>query len=299
MSAEIPAESSRSWFPLGLRYMALSAFFFSLMSLFVKLAGREMASQQIVLARAAIALVLSWGALKRAKIPIWGNNKKLLFFRGLLGFVGLSCFFYAVTHLPLADSTVIHYTNPLFVAILAAIFLSERIGSRELAGVSISLVGVALITRPSFLFGGESRLDLFPVSIALIGAFAAACAYTAVRALGETDHPLVVVFYFPLIATPLAIPTAWPVLSWPTWSGWLLLLGVGVTTQIAQVLMTKGLHLEAAGRATSITYLQIVFAFIIGVVVFSETPTWGSLLGSALIIGSSIFVAISRRKRAA
>ena len=298
MSAETSSEPSRSWFPLGLRYMALSAFFFSLMSLFVKLAGREMASQQIVLARAAIALVLSWVALERAKIPIWGNNRKLLFLRGLLGFVGLSCFFYAVTHLPLADSTVFHYTNPLFVALLASIFLSEKIGGRELVGVLISLLGVALITQPSFLFGGESRLDLFPVSIALLGAFAAACAYTTVRALGATDHPLVVVFYFPLVATPLAIPTAWPVLSWPTWSGWLLLLGVGVTTQIAQVLMTKGLHMETAGRATSITYLQIVFAFIIGVLVFSETPTLWSLLGSGLIIGSSIFIAVGRRARA-
>ncbi len=277
--------------------MAWSALFYSVMSTLVKMAGEEMASQQIVLARAAIALVLSWWAIRRLGISPWGRTRhKLLVLRGVLGFAGLTCFFYAVTHLPLADATVIMYMNPVFVGLFAALFLGEAFGRAELLGVGVSLCGVALITQPSFLFGGDvSRLDPLAVGVAILGAVIAASAYTIVRALKEDEHPMVVVFYFPLIATPLAIPTAWPVLTWPSWTGWLLLLGVGVATQIAQVLMTNGLHREKAARATSVSYLQIVFAFIIGMIFFDETPGPLAIAGSILIVGSSLGVALARR----
>ena len=299
MTPEIP-QGPAPRFSLGLRYMALSALFFSLMSLIVKLAGEQMNSQQIVLARAVVALVLSWGALRRLGISPWGarEHRRLLVMRGLFGFTALSCFYYVVTVLPLADATVIQYTNPVFVALFAAIFLKERLSARQLVGLVVSLSGVVLIAQPSFLFGARevARLPPFAVGVALLGAIISAAAYTTVRALSGKAHAMVVVFYFPLIATPLAIPTAIPVLSMPDAWGWFLLLSVGVCTQIAQVFMTRGLHLERAGPATSITYLQIVFAYIWGMMIFGERPTLLSLAGSLLVVGSSLAVALSRSK---
>ena len=286
------------WLSPGLRYMALSAFFFSLMSVLVKWAGASMPSQQIVLARAAIALVLSWVAIKRLGISPWGERRRgLLVMRGLFGFGALSCFFWAITHLPLADATVIQYVNPILVALLAALFLGESVGPVEIGGVGVSLAGVVMIGQPSFLFGGQAaRLDPLAVGVALLGAFLSACAYTTIRAVHGQEDPMVVVFYFPLIATPLALPVAWPVLEWPGPLGWLLLLGVGVFTQIAQIFMTRGLHMERAGRATSISYLQIVFAFAWGVILFGERPSALAVLGAALVVGSSIVVARSRHQ---
>lgn len=275
----------------GLWYMLGSALFFSLMSLMVKAAGQRLPSSEIVLARAGVALVLSYVLLRRRGIPVLGGDAKhLLLLRGLLGFGGLTCFFYALTRLPLADASVIIYMNPLFVAVFAAAFLKERIGWAEFGALLVSLCGVVLIAQPSVLFGGDARLDMVAVAVAVVGAVFAGAAYTTVRALRGREDPLVVIFYFPLIATPLALPVAWPELLMPTPWEWLLLLGVGATTQIAQVFLTRGLYLEPAGRAMSVSYVQIVFAFLWGALLFEELPTTLSVVGVCLILGSSFAV---------
>ncbi len=291
MSDETESQPKR-FFSAGLRYMAVSAFFFSVMGLLVKVAGQRLPSQEIVFFRSLLVLVFAYVALKRMKVVPWGNNKKWLVVRGMTGFLALSCFYYGVTHLPLADATLIMYSNPVFTAILAAIFLSEKLTMVDIIGVVASLVGVVLIAEPSFIFGGESRLELFDVTIALGGAIFAAISYVIVRNLRKTEHPMVVVFYFPLIATPAALPTAIPDAIIPTWWELLVLLGIGIVTHIAQVAMTKGLHLEPAGRATAVSYLQVVFAFIWGMVFFGEYPTALSIVGAVLIVGSTVAIAL-------
>jgi drug/metabolite transporter (DMT)-like permease len=280
--------------------MIAAAFFFSLMSLCVKLAGRTMPTGQIVLARAAISLVITWVMLRQARVRPWGHNKRLLVLRGLAGFSGLLCFFYATTRLPLADVTVIHYVNPVLTTVFAAVAIGESVRGRDVFGLLLSLSGVVLVAQPSWLFGaGGSELDLATVGIALLGAVFSAVAYTAVRKLRETEHHLVVVFYFPLLATPAAIPLTMTHAVWPTPSGWLLLLGVGIATQIAQVYLTRGLHAERAGRAMSISYVQIVFAALWGAVVFGDRPNRWSLLGAVLVVLGTLVAARGRCLRCA
>jgi drug/metabolite transporter (DMT)-like permease len=284
-------------FSAGLRYMAISSFFFSIMGLLVKVAGERLPSQEIVFFRSLLVLIFAYVMLKRAKISAWGNNKKLLIVRGFTGFLALSCFYYGVTHLPLADATLIMYSNPVFTAVLAALFLKESLTRVDILRVVASLVGVVLISQPSFIFGGESRLDPVDVGIALGGAIFAAISYVIVRKLRETEDPLVVVFYFPLIATPASIPTALPDAIIPTWWELLVLLGIGIVTHIAQVTMTKSLHLEKAGRATAVSYLQVVFAFIWGMLFFNEYPTLLSVVGAVLIVASAVSIAWWQNRR--
>ena len=287
-----PLEASTPRFPTGLRYMVLAAFFFSLMALLVKVAGQRLPTAEMVLARSVVAVVLSYGMLRRANVNPWGQRKGLLIFRGLAGFGGLLCMFYALTKLPLADATVIVYTNPVFTAILAALFLREMMGRREVLGLLLSLGGVVLVAQPAFLFGAAAdSLDLFAVGIALLGAIFASIAYVSVRKLGETEHHLVVVFYFPLVATPASIPFMISEALWPTPVEWLILLGIGVVTQIAQVYLTKGLHTEKAGRAMSMSYVQIVFAALWGFLFFTEVPDLLSILGAMLVVAGTVVVA--------
>jgi drug/metabolite transporter (DMT)-like permease len=275
----------------GLRHMALSAFFFSVMGALVKLAGETLPSQEIVFFRSFLVLIFAYIELRRLKISPWGENKKLLLVRGTTGFIALSCFYYAVTHLPLADATVIMYSNPVFTGILAALFLGESLSKIEVGGVVLCVVGVVLIAQPSFVFGGDSRLPIFDVGIAFAGAIAAAISYVIVRQLRRTEEPMVVVFYFPLVATPASIPFAIPDAVLPNWYELGILLAIGVVTHIAQVMMTKGLHLEKAGRATAVSYLQIVFAFILGMLFFDEFPNVLSVVGAVLIVGSTVAIA--------
>lgn len=279
----------------GLRHMVLAAFFFSVMSLLVRLAGERLPSSMIVLARAVVALGLSYALVRRAGYNPWGTHRGLLFLRGLFGFGALTCFYYSLTHLPLAEATVIQYMNPIFTALLAAVVLRERIRAVDFVSVAVSLVGVALVAKPSFLFGpaegGGAVYDPLVVGIALLGAILSAGAYVAVRKAGGAEPALVVVFWFPLVATPLSIPAVVGHWIWPTPVEWLLLIGVGVATQIAQVFMTEGLHREPAGRATAMSYLQIVFAAGWGLLFLSEVPDVWTVLGGALIGGSVIALA--------
>ena len=278
--------------------MAAGAFFFSLMSLLVKVAGQRLPSQEIVLARAAIMLVLTYAALRRAGVPLWGTERRLLVVRGLVGFVGLSGFYYAVVHVPLADATVIQYMNPIFAALIAVPVLGERVRLREAASVLVSLVGVVLVMRPTFLLGsvGAAPLDPVAVGIGLVGALGSGSAYVFVRKLGATEHPLVIIFYFALVSTLAALPLGLFGALWPTPLEWLVLLGVGVTTQLGQVSITRGLMLERAGRATGVGYLQIVFAALWGALFFAEYPDAGTVLGALLIVGSTLALAGAGRR---
>lgn len=270
--------------------MIAAAFMFSVMSLFVKLAGQRLPSQEIVLVRSIVTLIFSYLGVRLVRKSLWGHNKRWLIMRGLTGFAALSCFYYALTKLPLADANVIQYMNPAFTALLAAAFLRESIGLKEVSGTLVSLSGVALIARPSFLFGTHAApLDLVAVGIGVIGAFLAASAYVIVRKLRETEHPLVIVFYFPLISTIGSLPIALPDAIWPTPLEWIMLVaGVGLSAQFGQIFMTKGLHLERAGRATAISYLQVLFAAVWGILFFREIPDMMTITGALLVIAGTI-----------
>ncbi len=279
----------------GARHMLLSTVFFSAMSVFAKVAGQRLPVAEVVLARVAVALVLCWWALRGLGINPWGKNRPLLLARGIFGFGALCCYFYALSQLPLADATVIQFTNPMLTALLAAVVLREGLSFTDILATLTAIVGVILIAQPSFLFADGASLDPFAVGIAFAGAFLAACAYVVIRRLAETEHHLVVVLYFPLVAGPASIPllAAGDVVV-PSGVDWLLLLGVGVMAQLGQVQMTKGYKLEPARYASAITYLQIVWAYAWGVLLFSEYPNRLSLLGAALVVGS--VVGVMRRR---
>lgn len=268
--------------------MAGAAFFFSIMSLLVKAAGQRLPPQEMVLARAVVGAGLSWYWIRARGVSPWGSRKGLLTLRGLLGFGAMSAFFYALTRLPLADATVIQYTNPVFTAVLAAAFLSERMAPRDVGLLFLSLAGVVLMTRPGFLFGLEERLDPVAVGVALAGAILSAGAYVTVRRLGRTEDPVVIVFWFALVATVGSIPATAVNGLVPTPIEWLALAAIGVVTQVAQVLLTRGLKEERAGRAMAVGYMQIVFAALWGALFFAEYPdAWGAAGAGLIILGTA------------
>ena len=203
----------------GILLLVVAAFSFSVMSLQVKLAGEELPVAMLVLARGVVTLVMSVAWIRYRRIPMWGVDRPRLLLRGVLGLGGLACFFYAVTALPLAEVTVIHYLNPVLTAVVAALLLGEHVDRRLMVAIGASLTGTVLVTRPEFLFGGHSTLSPSGVLAALGGATFSAFAYTTVRRLSRTDNPHVIVFFFPLVAVPATIPFAVHVWVWPSLRG--------------------------------------------------------------------------------
>lgn len=276
--------------------MAGSALCFSLMALFVKLAGRTVPTMEIVFARSLFMAVFTFGLIRREGLAPLGHHRRLLFARGAVGVTALSLFYFAISRLPLGDVTALFYMAPIWTAFSAAFILRERTAGVVLAGIAVSLVGVALIARPSFLFGdGLGALDPLAVAAVVGASMLSGLAYTLVRKLRETDAPNVIIFYLSWVGVVAALPFlgGWVL---PTGWAWLWLLGAGLSTQIGQICLTRGLHLEQAGRAVSVGYLQVVFAFVWGALVFGSVPGLESLTGAALIVGSVLLIARQRRE---
>ena len=277
----------------GVRYMVASAFFFSVMSLGVKLVGQRIPSQEVVLVRGVLNAGFTYALLRQARVRPWGHRPRVLILRGLFGFLALSCLYYGLVHLPLADATVLQYTNPVWTALFAAWLLDERMRRGETGLVLASLAGVVLIARPGFLFGGgAARLDLLAVALVLLGSMFSAAAYVTVRKLARTEDPLVIVFYFTLVAVAGSLPGTVVASVWPTPLEWGFLLLVAVTAQAGQVFLTRGLQLEPAGKATAIGYLQVVFAAVWGAFFFAERPDGWVMAGAAIILGSTLILAV-------
>lgn len=277
----------------GVVFLLLAALSFSAMSVVVKLGGRELPLAMLVLARGAVSLVLSFWIVRSSGLSVWGNHPGRLLLRALFGLGALVLYFFALTVLPLAETTVLHYLNPVITALIAAFWLGERVDRRLVLAIALAFAGTIAVAQPSILFGSAEPLPVVGVAAALISAGFSAGAYVTVRSLRGREAPEVIVFYFALVATPAPLPFALASWVWPSLSGWLYLLAIGVAAQLGQMFLTRGLTLVPAGRATAIGYVQIVFAAIWGFFVFGEKPNEWSLLG-ALCVAAGTAILLSR-----
>lgn len=282
--------------------MLLSALSFSLMGICVKQVGSRIPAAEVVLARALVSLALSWWLLRRAGISPWGQRRGLLIWRGAIGSVALLCVYVSLSTLPLASATVLQYLYPTFTALLAWLLLGERVGRRVLAAVALGWAGVLLVAQPAQLLAGgpmagSPALPAGAVLVAVAGALCTAVAYVSVRTLAASEHPLVIVFYFPLVAVPLSLPLVLlhPVLPTPLELLWLL--GVGLFTQLGQVTLTRGLVGLPAAQATAISYAQVGFAGLWGWLIFGEVVDGWTLAGAALVLAATLISLSSRRQQ--
>jgi drug/metabolite transporter (DMT)-like permease len=275
--------------PRAAGHMLLSAFAFSLMTLFVKLAGARLPTQEIVLARALLTLLFTLIALWRAGVAPLGSKRPLLWLRGVTGSLALVCVYYAVTHLPLAEATVLQYLYPPITAALAAWLLHERLNRVVFVCLGLGIAGILLVAQPSALFGLHSQpLPPLAIAAAMGGAVLSSCAYVIVRKLGATEHPMVIVLYFPLIALPASLPGLLEHFVWPHGLEWLWLLMVGVSTQVGQVSITRALSLDAASRTAAYSYVQVPLSALWGALFFDAWPNGYSVLGALLILTGAL-----------
>ncbi len=265
--------------------MLLSALGFAFMSACVKyVSNHGVPVFEIVAARALVSLVISYADVKRKRISIWGNNKPLLILRGVVGSMALMCVYYAITTLPLAEATILQYTHPVFTALLGLLFLKETIKLPTIACIALCLVGLIVIVQPSMANPTTSELPPFSIMVALLGALGSSIAYVIVRKLSNSEDSSVIIFYFPLIALPVSLVLGWDTLILPSMNMILLLVLVGIFTQIGQFGLTKAMQTQAAGQASAYSYVQIIFSALLGIWLFQESPTISTYIGAALIV---------------
>lgn len=265
----------------GITYMALSAFSFSLMAAMVKIGAATLPEQELIVFRSLFIIAVTIPIVRRMGIPLLGNRKSLLVLRGVLGYIAMSCYFWTLHMLPVADAMVIQYASPVFTILWAALFLKEETSPALWIAMAVCMIGVAAVAKPEL--GGDPLVAV----LGLGGAALAGGAYATVRHLRTTDSAYTIVLYFPLVSLPLSLAASWSEWKWPSgWAEWGAVAGVCIASYSGQIFMTKALELERTGRVMAVNYISVAFGVLFGLVLFDTIPDLRSVIGIALILGA-------------
>ena len=261
----------------AIQFMIISAIAFAFLNAIVKYLG-DFNAYQIVFFRSIGTLVFTIPFLLRNKISILGNKKLLLILRGIFGVITMTLFFISLKYLSMGTAVSLRYTAPLFAAVFALIFLKEKIKHIQWLFFLIAFCGVLVLK------GFDTQIGTTGLMIALASAFFSGLVFITIRKIGNSDHPVVVVNYFMMIAVLTGGIMCIPYWITPIGWEWVLLLSLGVFGYVGQLYMTKALQLAETNKAAPLKYIEVIFTMLIGLSWFQESYTLWSLLGIILIV---------------
>ena len=289
----------------GVKYMLIASFTFAIMGAFAKLSSQYMSSLEVVFFRNVFGVAIIGFAILKKPMKHVGGKPFLLIFRGTMGFVALLAFFYNIAHISLGDAMTWSKTSPVFTAIFAFLFLDEKLNYKAWIAIFIGFIGIVLITQPSGI--GFSKYDL----LGLFSGVGAALAYTSIRELKKFYDTRAIVLSFMGVGTlgpiilffissslhavcPLGIEELDFILGefiMPRGVVWFYVIGMGLFATLSQVLMTKAYGLEKAGIIGAVSYSNILFSIIVGVILGDNLPNIITTFGIILIVLAGIMVA--------
>ncbi len=265
-------------FVLGAGLIMASELLFASMGATVKAVSLDLPTEVVVFMRGMFGVIILIPLLLRRlrKETLVTQVWHFHLLRALLGLSAMYCFFYALANLHLADGMLLKMTAPLFMPLIAAAWLYEKLSPKIWLAVGLGFVGVALVLKPE---GAVNWVAL----VGLAGGMFAAAAKVTVRRLGKTEPTVRIVFYFSLVVMLVsAIPLSW---AWqlPTTREWVLLFLMGLFGTLGQLLLTRGYSVAAASQVAPFTYFSVVFAALYGYVFWQETLQPGFIAGAILI----------------
>ena len=274
---------------MGIFCIIIAGFGFSLMALFIKLSGNLPAMQKgffrniIAVAISSIPLIKHWKAIKFPQSKMsWG----VLISRSVFGTIGLVFNFYAISHISLADSTIIQKLSPFVIIILSYIFFKEKMTRFQLIAIIVAFIGVGFIIKPT----GNGLISLGALA-ALLGAFCSGIAYTCVRYLGTHNvSGEFIIFFFSSLSTLLLLP--YLIFDYREMSMYqfFMLMLAGASATIGQYGVTFAYRYAAAKNISVFDYSQVLFSGILGFIFFSELPDLQSLIGYIIVISIGIIL---------
>ena len=266
------------------------------MTVCVKKIDERIPIYELVFFRSILSLLITSFIIKKKNINPWGNNQPLLVLRGFLGTIALLSIFYAIRNMPLSLSTLIQYTYPIFISIFAGIFIKEKITINIIFASLIGWLGIIVILNPTQLANLNVYISNISIFIAFLGSVSTALAYITVKKLSYTENVFIIIKYFPLISLVTLFPIVF--INWvtPTLFELIWIIGIGIFTQLGQTFLTIGLKNLPATEAASINYLQVFFASIWGILIFSEVININFVFGSFLVLLGTITSSTKKQK---
>lgn len=278
----------------GILYVITAAFGFSMMSVFVHLAG-DLPVFQKAFFRNVVALIFVTGIMLKRKIGFVPDKKNVpaLLGRSFFGTVGLLCNFYAIDKLVLADANMLNKLSPFFAIVFSIFLLSERPTAVQVLSVFAAFVGSAFIIKPSL--GGYA---VFPAIVGATGGMGAGLAYTFVRYLGEKgENSFRIIFFFSAFSSLVCIPFMLADFEPFSLKSLIFLICAGISASVGQFGITKAYVCAPAKEISVYDYTQVLFAALFGFLIFGQIPDFLSVIGYCLICGAGIGMFFYNRKR--
>lgn len=269
----------------GIIYIVVAAFGFSVMSLFVKLAG-DLPAVQKAFFRNFIALIFITVMMLREDIGFAPKKENIpgLLGRSLCGTLGLLCNFYALGTLNLSDANMLNKLSPFFAIIFSIFLLREKPTAAQVLGVAVAFGGSLLIIKPGF-----ADAQLIPALAGVLGGLGAGAAYTFVRKLGKKgENSKRIVFYFSAFSCLFCLPFLIVQYKSMTFLQTLYLIFAGTFACVGQLGITKAYLCAPAKEISVYDYTQVIFAALLGFSVFGDLPDIWSVLGYILICGAGV-----------
>lgn len=278
----------------GILYVITAAFGFSMMSVFVHLAG-DLPVFQKAFFRNIVALIFVTGIMLKRKIGFLPEKKNVpaLLGRSFFGTVGLLCNFYAIDKLVLADANMLNKLSPFFAIVFSIFLLSERPTAVQVLSVFAAFVGSAFIIKPSL--GGYA---VFPAIVGATGGMGAGLAYTFVRYLGgKGENSFRIIFFFSAFSSLVCIPFMLADFEPFSLKSLIFLICAGISASVGQFGITKAYVCAPAKEISVYDYTQVLFAALFGFLIFGQIPDFLSVIGYCLICGAGIGMFFYNRKR--
>ncbi len=277
----------------GALCMLAATALFSVMNVFVKLAGEELHFIQVMFFRSLLAVPVVLLLVLRGKDRATLRTKRLPqhALRAMTGTTAMACSFYSLTVLPLAEQTALTYTTPLFVTLLAIPFLGERVGLARFAAVGLGFVGILVIALGKGAFAGAvSEAAAWGMAVAVSHGIFSASTTLLVRSLSSTERSGTIVLWQSLLMTAFtgaALPFVWVT---PSMEGWLWLLVIGLVGGVAQVLLTEAYASAQVSALGAFSYSGILWSVAFGLLVFGDRPSLWTVAGAALIVTAGLLI---------
>ena len=292
----------------GIVYMLLSGLSFFVINFFVKILGnpahpiipnlQTYPAHELVFFRSLVSFVISAFIIKHKGLKLLGNNRRWLFLRGSAGMIALTIFFVTLHKLPLAIASTLQYLSPIFTVLIAQQLFKEKVTPLQIMSSLIAFIGVLLIGAPSLL-EKNSVIDPFWLIMGIISAIFSGIAYNAIGKLKNTEEPINIVIYFPMIALPITGIWCFFDFTFPVGIEWLILLIIGIFTQIAQILMTKAFLATDTAIVAPFQYIGAIYALLSGWFIFDETLGLIPVTGITFVLIGVLIGAIFRKKKLA
>ena len=270
----------------GIIWALCAAALFAIVLAMAKIAVTEYHVLQILFFRQLVIFVSALPTIARSFPHSLKTKHPFIHSIRLLGaFTALSCGIWAVAVLPLTTATTLSFAQVFFVALLAFWFLKEPVGVHRISAIVLGFIGVLIVMRP----GVDGIIDINAL-IPVLGAAGAAIAITSVRKLSQTETTATLLVYQAVFVGTLAgIPLLWLWVT-PDLGGLIFLLAMGVLATMGQWVGVKALRLGEASVVGNMEYTKLIYAAVLGLVLFNEIPDIYTLLGAGIIVGSAIYI---------